>query len=151
MGKINKFLWFVELNLGVMITAAVLIVLFIVFGTASAYEGEVGGHGHSHALGPVPIIINIIVLIVNVIILTLAFIGIQKEMRNLLVPALIWFVIYPIFHLAIVVYNFAMYHWMTSVSSLLISVIVVYFWFALVSVYDKMSPKIKLSLPEVKL
>ena len=111
--KIDKFLWFLDLNLGVMITAVVLIVLFIIFGTVSAYEDGVGGHGHSHTLGPVPTIINIIVLIVNVIILTVAFVGIQKELRNLLVPALILFVIYPVFHLVIVIYNFVMYHWMT--------------------------------------
>ena len=58
--KIDKFLWILDLKIGVLITAIVLFVLFILFGTTSAYDSGHGGHahkghGHSHIwLAPAP-------------------------------------------------------------------------------------------------
>ena len=123
-----------------MITAIVLFVLFILFGTTSAYDS-----GHQSVW--IPAVISILLLIVNVVILTLVIVGIQKELRNLLVPALIWCIIYPIINFVIVVYSLVMFHWMTFVVSLLILFIQPYFWFALVSVYASMSSRIKVTLP----
>ena len=112
--KIDKFLWFLDLNLGVLITAVVLIVLFILYGTAGFYEDGLGDRkSNSHVLGPVPVIIEIIVVVVNVSILTILIVGIQKERRKLLVPGLIWFPIYTIFHIVIVIFTIFMYHWIT--------------------------------------
>ena len=98
-------------------------------------------------------IISILLLIVNVVVLTLVIVGIQKELRNLLVPALVWCLIYPIINFFIVLYSLVMFSWMIFVVSLLILVIQPYFWFALVSVYASMSSRIKvtLPLPEVKI
>ena len=151
--KIDKFLWILDLKIGVLITAIVLFVLFILFGTTSAYDSGHGGHahkghGHSHILGSVvPAVISILLLIVNVVVLTLVIVGIQKELRNLLVPALIWCIIYPVINFVIVVYSLVLFHWMTFVVSLLILFIQLYFWLALVSVYDRMSSRIKVTVP----
>ena len=48
--KIDKFLWILDLKLGVMIAAILLFVLFILFGAASGYDN---GHGYIHILEPV--------------------------------------------------------------------------------------------------
>ena len=48
--KIDKFLWILDLKLGVIIAAIVLFVLFILFGAASGYDN---GHGYIHTLEPV--------------------------------------------------------------------------------------------------
>ena len=76
--RIDKFLWYIELKLGVTITAIVLIVLLIVSVATGAYED-------SH-----PGISICSILILNVIVLTLVIVGIQKKMLNLLKPALLW-------------------------------------------------------------
>ena len=96
-------------------------------------------------------------VIVNVVILTLVIVGIWKDWRNLLVPALIWCIIYPIINFVFVVYSLAYslvsFHWMTFLVSLFILVFQAYFWIALVSVYDSISPRIKVvvPLPKVKI
>ena len=114
--KIDKFLWFLDLNLGVLITAVVMLVLFILYGTLAAYEDGLGDgivDRKTHKLGPLPIIIVGIVVLVNVIFLTLVIVGIQKEKRKLLASGLIWFPIYTIFHIVIVVLTIFLYHWYT--------------------------------------
>ena len=78
--RIDKFLWYIELKLGVTITAIVLIVLLIVSVATGAYEDSHPGIS----------ICSILILVINVIVLTLVIVGIQKKMLNLLKPALLW-------------------------------------------------------------
>ena len=93
--RIEKFLICVDLELGVMITAILLIVLLIVSVTTGAIEG-----GH-----PVIEISSIIILVINVIVLTLVIVGIQRKMRNLLKPALLWMPFRLIIIVVFIIYN----------------------------------------------
>ena len=102
--RIDKFMCCLDLKLGVILTSVVLFVLIIIYIITSAIEEKDAKEY---------LIFSLFLPIGNVFMLILAIVGVVKEKRNLLTPAMDWFIISPIFWLVFSIIHALMSYWIT--------------------------------------